>query len=179
MPAVAAIVGLVDNCSLAFPKVGHLASGLLSLLVCRRPCAALSCLNGSMFVKSLEYYLRDVFRLVHNSECWREEYFGVVAFLNILPAIYHFGNWKEAQASTRFNRFIGILVSFIMNMAHSATGQEDGIDDDPRDLETFPELISANVVMEGLLVMTEDEEEEVTSSGADADNNTEEQQHRP
>ena len=73
VPPIVPILGLLDNCSHAFPKVSQNAAGMLSLLICTDPSAAFSCLDGLAFVESTYKYLGEVFRLVHNAECVVEE----------------------------------------------------------------------------------------------------------
>jgi hypothetical protein len=82
-----ALVGLIDNCSNAFPKAGQLAAGVVSLIICRRPAVALAMLDADMFITSATQYLEKVFMLVHNSECAVEQYFGITAFLNIARSL--------------------------------------------------------------------------------------------
>jgi len=163
VPPVSLVLGLMDNCSHAFPKIAQNAAGMLSLLICTNPFATMSCLDGKAFVESVFNYLAGVFGLVHNSECLVEEYYGVVAFLNILPACYHFGMWNEAKSSPQFNIFVASFTSLILNITHGATSRvensenadEAGVDaitDPPKDLETLPELLSAKVFWESLLL---------------------------
>ena len=170
VPPITPILGLFDNCSHAFPKVSQNAAGMLSLLICTDPSSAFSCLDGVAFVKSTYNYLGEVFRLVHNSKCIVEEYFGVVAFLNILPALYHFGMWNEAKSSPLFNIIVASFASLIFNIAHGATcgvpsrasvgdvemAGLDAISDPPRDLKHLPEMLSAKVFWESLLLVKDD-----------------------
>jgi hypothetical protein len=153
------LVGLIDNCSNAFPKAGQLAAGVLSLILCRRPAVALATLDPSQFVTSAAQYLEKVFMLVHNSECAVEQYFGVAAFLNILPALYHLGNWT-AQHGRLQRGLVAQLTTIVVNICHSAVdalpvdGQEQGynaFEDRAPNLEDFPELLPAKILMEPLL----------------------------
>jgi hypothetical protein len=124
-----AIVGLIDNCSNAFPKVGQLAAGVVSLIICRRPAVALNTLDADMFITSAAQYLMKVFMLVHNTECRVELHFGVVAFLNILPALYHLGNWT-AQHERLQRVLVALLTTIFVNICHTATLVVDGEEQD-------------------------------------------------
>ena len=169
-PPITLILGLFDNCSHAFPKVSQHAAGMLSLLICTNPAAAFSCLDGKAFVDATYKYHAEVFRLVHNTTCVVEEYFGVVAFLNILPSLYHFGMWNEAKSSRLFNEVVAGFTSLILNIAHGATvgvhsrdtvgadtADLDAISDPPRDLQKLPEMLSAKVFWESLLLVKDDD----------------------
>ena len=166
VPPITSAIGLVDNCSRAFPKIAQHAAGLLSILICTNPASAFSCLNGKMFVESVNKYFEEVWRL-NTSECLVEQYFGVTTYLNILPALFHFGMWNEAKSSRIFNHMIASFVSFTVNMSQYATSaipKNDDVDtasldqiyDPPRDLDEFPEMISANVYWESLLLVKDE-----------------------
>ncbi|KAL7544176.1 hypothetical protein ACHAWF_007549 [Thalassiosira exigua] len=166
VPPITLVLGLMDNCSRAFPKVAHYAAGLLSLLIVTNPASAFSCLDGKTFADSTYNYFGEVFGLVHNSECMVEEYFGVVAYLNILPALYHFGMWNEAKSSRMFNVVVAIFVSITLNICHGTTSgvsdddaelaDLDVISDPPRDLQNLPEMLSAKVFWESLLLVRDE-----------------------
>lgn len=176
VPPITYLLGLLDNCSHAFPKVSQNAAGMLSLLICMDPASAFSCLDGKAFVVSTYKYFGEVFRLVHNSECMVEEYFGVVAFLNILPAVYHFGMWNEPKSSRTFNVFLASFASLLCNILYGATcgvrqyngdadaAGLDAITDEPKDLREFPEMGSAKVFWESLLLVKDDDDDQSTSS---------------
>jgi hypothetical protein len=152
-----ALVALIDNCSNAFPKAGQLGAGVMSLIICQRPAVALAMLEPDHFVTSAIQYLKKVFFLVpHNSECSIEQYFGVVAFLNILPALYHLGNWT-AQHERLEKSLVALVTTIIINICHSITDVLDGrvqneaFADQAPDLEECPELLSAKILMEPLM----------------------------
>jgi hypothetical protein len=148
---VPVLLATIDNCSNAFPKAGLLSAGVMSLIICRRPAVALAALDLDQFVTSAAKYLGKVFDLVHNSECSVEEHFGVVAFLNILPSLYHLGNWTAQHVHLQ-KGLVGQLTTIIVNICHSATLGLEGQDfDQAPDLETFPELLPAKILMEPLL----------------------------
>ena len=167
-PPITYILRLYANCSHAFPKVSQYAAGMLSLLICTNPASAFSCLDGKAFVDATFEYTSEMFRLVHNNECLIEEYSGVVAFLNILPALYHFGMWNEAKSSHLFNLFVASFASIISNIAFGATlgvrsrdGGADAADlnaitDPPRNLEDSRS--SAKVFWESLLLVKDDDQ---------------------
>jgi hypothetical protein len=150
-----ALVALIDNCSNAFPKAGQLAAGVVSLIICRRPAVALATLDADMFITSAAQYLDKVFMLVHNTQCSVEQYFGVVAFLNILPALYHLGNWT-GQHERLQRGLVALLTTIFVNICHYATvagdGQEqDDFFDQAPNFEELPELLPAKILMEPLL----------------------------
>jgi hypothetical protein len=157
------LVGLIDNCSNAFPKAGQLAAGVMSLIICRRPSVALATLDPDQFVSSAAQYLEKVFMLVHNSECAVEQYFGITAFLNILPALYHLGNWT-AQHGRLQRGLVAQLTTIVINICHTAVGalpvdgkEQDAFADRAPNLEVFPELLPAKILMEPLLYRDGDE----------------------
>jgi hypothetical protein len=164
-----ALVGLIDNCSNAFPKAGQLAAGVVSLIICRRPAVALNTLDGDMFITSAAQYLEKVFMLIHNTECSVEQNFGVVAFLNILPALYHLGNWT-AQHERLQRGLVALLTTILVNICHNATIAEDGQEQDDffdqaPNLEEFPELLQAKILMEPLLYRDGDTTQDSTIAG--------------
>jgi hypothetical protein len=150
-----ALVALIDNCSNAFPKAGQLAAGVVSLIICRRPAVALATLDAEMLITSAAQYLGKAFMLVHNTECSVEQYFAVVAFLNILPALYHLGNWT-AEHERLQRSFEALLMTIFVNICHTATGvvdgqEQDDFSDQAPNLEELPELLPAKILMEPLL----------------------------
>lgn len=90
---IVSLLGLVDNCTVPFPKVAHLAVSLLSLAVSRRPAAVLCLLDPDPTCKSLYNYLMPVFQRVNEIPCMVEERFGTVQLLNSIPLLYHLGDW--------------------------------------------------------------------------------------
>ena len=97
--AIPLLVGLVDNCYMAFPKVAHLAASLLSILTARRPAAALCTLDPLMLTRALVDYLGEVATRVSNANCRVEEHFGVIQLLNVAPLLYYLGDWVSQAVS--------------------------------------------------------------------------------
>ena len=159
---LSSLLGLVDNCSFAFPKLVHKSMGLMSLIICRYPARALGTLDEDEFVKILsKKYMSSIFHLIHNCACRVEERFGVVAFCNVLPALYHLGPCKLSHRSQDFPMLIAGFASSIINVCHSAThpGAEDLVDV-PVDLDEFPELESAKILIEPLLVVDDGDDDD-------------------
>ena len=147
------LIGLLDNVSMPFPKVGSFAAAMLSLLVGRRPATCFSTIDPDSIGESLSKYLSTVFELVHNNECWVESYSGVVELLNIIPFLYHIGSWKQVaqQMSSGLNTLNSMLTTLIINICHFAA--QDGNDswDGPPNLVEFPEMQNFKVFLKPLL----------------------------
>jgi len=138
------LVGLLDNCASPFPKAAHLGAAALSLLVSRRPSVALSSLDPGPLTSSIfQYMWESIFHLINNSECRVEEYFGVVSFINLLPLLYFFGDWKEAHTVLPQHQLPSCITSIAINILHSAAS--DDAWDSPPDVDKFPELGNAKV----------------------------------
>jgi hypothetical protein len=110
-------------CSNAFPKMDswQRTSYHLSFVGVPSPCTP----DADMFITSAARVLGQGFMLVTIQECSVEQYFGVVAFLNILPALYHL---KWTAQHERLQRGLnGVLNIILVNICHTATvldGQE-------------------------------------------------------
>jgi hypothetical protein len=114
-------VALLDNCSVTMPKVAHLTVSAMSLVVCRRPAAALSVLDGEALAESMFWYLASLHHLLCNSKCKIEECFGMSALNNVLPLLYHLSDWPQSSAYLVKWHLPAGLASLMTNVIHSAT----------------------------------------------------------
>lgn len=148
------LVGVLDNCSAPFPKAAHLAAAALSILVTRRPSVALSLLDPESLAEAIfKYCGESIFHLVNNSECPVEEYFGVIAFINVLPLLYFLGDWKEAQRVLPKHQLPAMITTTAVNILFSAA--DDDAWDSPPDVDQLPELGGANVWVRPLFQSTD------------------------
>lgn len=100
-----------------------------------------------------------------------EETYGIVALINLLPALYYFGPWQLAHGSRDFPTLVACFASIIINVCHSATRCDDGDEwDAPIDLDAFPELTSAKVLIRPLLVSAEGDSDNGTRSDTEEHN---------
>lgn len=88
-------------------------------------------------------YIGDVFTRLHNPDCIVEESFAICDLLNMLPLLYHLGNWPSSQELLSCNQVPAIIASLFLNIIHSADCK-----DGPFDLVQFPELVNAVVHVE-------------------------------
>jgi hypothetical protein len=156
-PLLPMLVGVLDNCTIVFPRCAHLAISLFSLILAKCPSTALSVLDPEPFIEALYSYLLSVFPRINNAPCRVEEYFGIFELLNILPTFFYIGEWKEsAGVLTKYN-MPACVASTIINVLHSAVeaeGEErEGISMNvPKEelMVEFPELMSARVYVDVL-----------------------------
>ena len=151
LPSLPLLIGILDNCSQTFPKAAQVSAALIGLIVCRRPATALLQLDPETAAPALRGYMRNIFNMVHNSECIVELINGIVDFINITPLLYHLGCWKAGRHAIRVNDLVTCLASLVLNMCHSATSDDWEKVDCAPNLEQFPELIQATVHVGPLL----------------------------
>jgi hypothetical protein len=149
------LFALIDNASTAFPKAVHYAAACLSLAVCRRPARAFQLMDEDALCGALNNYFEHLLDLLEDSQCIVEETYGIAAFINILPLLYWMGDWKKVQAPISNHHLTESIATILMNLVNSqnngATNEDDRIDVH-WDLENMPELSSAIVFLEPLLL---------------------------
>ena len=156
---LAMLIGLIDNCH-CFPKACHLAAGILSLIICRRPATSLHLVNEFILVAFCKYL-----RLVQDSTSSNrvvENYYGIVALLNVLPALYQFAGWREYHHDNilSYRTVIANLRTIVCIICHNLVHKGD-IDSKPS-LENFPEMENVEPLIIPLLVIEEDTEHDPT-----------------
>ena len=152
------LVGIFDNCA-NYPKLNHVTAAILSLICARRPSVTLGGLNEDLVVPSLLKYLRSTLNLVHNNDCLVDEYFGVCAFLNIVPLLYHFGSWEVSHHDSSFRDIAASICMFAMNICHWITPPNGKDTSDSRpSLVELPETVGARIFIERMIT-AEDEED--------------------
>ena len=75
-------------------------------------------LDPSQLSKVLYSYFYEVSTLVCNPPCVVENWFGVADVLNVLPLLYHLGDWPLAVASLTAHGMPGALGVLCINMLH-------------------------------------------------------------
>ncbi len=144
------LVANFDNLT-CFPKLCHVSGGLLSLIVARRPAASFDILGELMFHISITKYIQAFLPLICNNNCIVDEYFGIVAYLNILPLLYMMGSWKAIRRLPEFNNIAKLLIHVIENVCYQITEPNGDREHDARpDLEKLPETRSAQILIEPL-----------------------------
>lgn len=151
-PILLGLVGLLDECSVTFPKSAHTAAGLLSLIIARRPATALSYLDEKVYVKLFQCHLSSIFPYLHNSQCRVDERYGLVSLFNCLPALYYMVNIKNAPHLLKKHAFSASLASLICNLVCSAAGDEES--DKPPNTQHFPELATLPVAIAPLFQLS-------------------------
>ena len=155
--ALPALVGLLDNCSWAFPKVVTSASATLSICMARKPLDSMLCLDKDMLIPALSSYLEHVFDTIKGCECFVEFHIGVLSFLDILPVMFRMANNNEKikrETITEFDNMMAAFVSLLINLCHEVPVESDDerlSDDGPRLLEEFPELSNHHTVITDIL----------------------------
>ena len=145
------LFALLDNASHCFPKAAMYAGACLSLTVSRRPAQAFQLLDPDAMARVMVPYLKAVIKLVWNSECIFEEAYGVVAFINILPILYCFGDWKQIHRPMQKYK---LVESITIATCHILNSVWNGVDDDRIDvpltylLGNMPALQSAVVFID-------------------------------
>jgi len=157
----AALVGIFDNCT-SYPKVNHITAGFFSLICTRRPSATLGGLDEKLFVPALFRYLRSTLALVANNACIVDDYFGICAFLNILPLLFHLGTWKVSHCVPQFRDVTAVIGMITVNICHwiAPPNGEDENDSRPS-LVDLPETIGAQILIERMI--TDEDGEESTN----------------
>jgi hypothetical protein len=148
--ALLPILGIVDNCCRTFPKAAHAAAALMSLIVTRRPAPSLCVLDPEPTCHALFLLLSDVFPRLSRSDCLVEMRFGLAHVLEMVPLLYHLGDWKEATArlDPLLSKLPAGLASLCINVLHLIS-EEDG----PHSLnsplapflEEYPEALGATM----------------------------------
>jgi hypothetical protein len=153
-----ALVGVFDNCA-NYPKLNHVTAALLSLICARRPSATLGDLSENLVVPSVLKYLRSTMNLVQNNDCVVDEYFGVCAFLNIVPLLYHFGSWEVSHHDSSFSDVAAGICMVGTNICHWITppNGEDTSDSRPS-LVKLPETDGARIFIERMITDEDDED---------------------
>ena len=141
------LVGAIDNCCHVFPKVAHLSGSLLSFLVCARPSTTLCWCDPHFAAPALCRYVL-ICSMRAKGGCLVENAFAVTQMLNIVPFLYHLGDWRAAGTSLVATQLPASVASLAINLLHSivVAGQSD----EPLDLDQFPELFNARVSVDSL-----------------------------
>jgi hypothetical protein len=146
LPLLPLLNGIIDNCTVKFPRCAHHAVSLFSIVLARRPSTSLSILDPIELVKAMNGYLRALAPRVSNADCKVEETFGSTELLNALPILFFIGDWKESSVLLSVNHMPECLGSLAINILHSASC--DTHVDCPLDYTRFPELLSARVFVD-------------------------------
>jgi hypothetical protein len=194
--AVIPLLGIIHQqtcCRVMFPKAAVGAAGLLSLITSHRPAVVFSTLQQQQQQQHLDAFIASVYayldqlclpllRVHHDdattsSSCLVQERFGLLAFFNILPTLYHLSSWKAVRRHARFDKIVVAFVACMMHICHSATttttsttnnstdsdnnnsnihNENDTTNNDgPADLENLVELIGAKFpVLESLILLS-------------------------
>jgi len=108
-------------------------------------------------VPVLRVYLKDVLDLVSNNDCIVDDYFGIVAFLNVLPLLFHLGSWKEAHGIPLFKECAVLINCIFCNIIHRITPPTGDVRrDSVPSLVELPETESANILIERLITDEDD-----------------------
>jgi len=134
----------VSSCARTLPKLASLSMALLSVIVSRRPEAALSTLKPAVVEVTTFNWLGEVFSRVARTDCPVEERFGMGQLQDALPLLYHLGDWPEAVSQAvkpKPNALPALLASLTVNMIHDLANA----DDPPLEtmLPQFPEVRTA------------------------------------
>jgi len=153
------LVGIFDNCR-SYPKLNHITAGFFSLICTRRPCATLGELDEELFVPSLLKHLTSTLALVvANNDCIVEDYYGICAFINILPLIFHLGTWKMSHCVPKFRDMTAMICMITVNICHWITPPQGEDKNDSRpSLVDFPETIGAQILIERMITDEDGEE---------------------
>lgn len=158
LPLLPILVGVLDNCTIVFPRCAHLSISLFSLILAKSPSTALSVLDPEPFIDALSSYMGNIFPRISNAPCRVEEYFGILELLNILPTLFYIGDWKESARVLMKSNMPAFVASITINVLHSVVAAEGGVKDEgismnaPKEELTveFPELMSARVYVDVL-----------------------------
>lgn len=132
------------------------AAGCLSLAVSRRPSQAFALLDPETMVRSIYRFLGHAFNLIDNCDGAVDEPYGVFAFVNVLPLLYCFGDWKDIHKSlvaeqSNLVASLATMAFTLLRNLHEAKEDEALQDcdvDGPFDTETFPELYPAIIFID-------------------------------
>mmetsp|Transcript_1943 Transcript_1943/g.2579 ORF Transcript_1943/g.2579 Transcript_1943/m.2579 type:complete len:414 (-) Transcript_1943:241-1482(-) len=149
-PTVISLIGIVDNCSIHFPKASNMAIAVISLMICRRPTMAFALIDPKPFMNAMYSYLQQIFHKVSNSDCIVEEHLGVIALINTIPLLYHLGDWYICYEPLLDVQLPVIIATSIINIIHGATNGIHGRDSAPN-LTAHPELINGFVFIQSLI----------------------------
>jgi hypothetical protein len=153
-PAIAMLVGAADNCAIPLPKCAHAAVSVVSIIVSRRPAAALRLLDPQPTCAMLAKYLDKILTQVCEVDCLVEERFGTVNLINCIPVLYHLGDWSDASHHLDRAGLPPLLARLSINLLHNLhyNRDENGVSlcDNPANLDQFPELIHARVDVDSL-----------------------------
>jgi hypothetical protein len=123
------------------PKCAHLAVSLRSMIAPRHPTAQIATMDAEPLAESISGYLQDVLARIRFTPCLVEEVYSVSQVLNIIPLLYHLGDWAEAKVVLARHKLPAIIASLSLNMLHEVhTGSAQ---DKPLDLARFPKLAGA------------------------------------
>jgi hypothetical protein len=134
-------------CSNAFPKVGQLAAGVVSLIICRRLPSPSDTLDADMFITSAARVLDEGFMLVHNTDVRSNYTLASWPFSIFYPLPQRWTAQHEPYSGSR-----GALNdNFRQHLSYCHTcGWRTRRFLIKLNLE-FPELLSAKILMEPLL----------------------------
>ena len=111
------------------PKLSGMALALLSVLVSRRPAAALLFTKPAEVERTMFEALEDIFRRVATTPCVVESRYGMGHLQDALPLLYHMCDYKQtvAQVKPRLDTLPAAVWSLTINLVHRLTGEDDPI----------------------------------------------------
>lgn len=107
------------------PKLATKAMALLSLLVSRRPAAALSLLDPYAVEKAMFDSLRGIFYRTATAPCFVENRYGLAQLIDAVPLLYHMADWRPAArgARRRLDELPAAIASLVVNLLHKVMGE--------------------------------------------------------
>lgn len=111
-----------------------------------------------LFMPAVLKYLDSTLNLVCNNKCIVDDYYGVCAFLNIVPLLYHIGTWKISHSVPQFRKVLAAICMIVMNICHWITppSGEDRFDAKPS-LVDLPATVGARIYIERIITDEDDD----------------------
>ena len=140
--ATTSLLGIIDHCQGPLPKFANVAASLLGLVISLRPATVMTAIDPEPLAQMLFRYLGAIFGRIKHTTCLVEQTFGVSELVNVIPLLYHLGDWAHSNVALPRHNLPASLGSLSINMLHQVN-QDGLVWDKPLDVERFPELESA------------------------------------
>ena len=114
----ASLLGMIDHCQGPLPKVANAAASLLGMVLSLRPTAVMSALDPEPLSRMLYCSLNAIFGRIKHTTCLVEQTFGVSELVNVIPLLYHLGDWAHSNVALPRHGLPASIGSLSINMLH-------------------------------------------------------------